>query len=117
MIHSAKFIRQGGEATYAETVQYHSVGPDSSKPRSLHVYSQTNDSSVYSYAKASWEGMATEGCVYENPVTNVSMHLIQFLYRSNKINVLMLYTLLHVIRKKWPMKRCLTQLDYMCKLL
>ena len=81
MIHSAIIInsRQGGEATCTETVQYHSVGPDSSKPgpRSSHVY--TDDpfrSNVYSYAMASWEGMATEACVYENPATNVSMHRI-----------------------------------------
>ena len=70
---------------YAESVQYHSVGPaahDTLQP-SLHMYSSIGDhreNSDYSTAAAGVVGMDTECYTYENPNPDakVSNHLCFF---------------------------------------
>ena len=62
------------EVTYTESVQYHSVGPDTFKPRSSQI--DVGDCLENSdYATAGMVGMSAEYYTYENPDTKVSMHV------------------------------------------
>ena len=64
------------EVTYTESVQYHSVGPDTFKPRSSHNIINVGDHLENSdYATAGMVGMDTEHYTYENPDTKVNMHV------------------------------------------
>ena len=59
---------------YTESVQYHSVGPDTFKPRSSHI--NVGDRLENSdYAAAGMVGMDAEHYTYENPDTKVNMHV------------------------------------------
>ena len=84
-LYNSYFNSEENEATYAESVQYHSVGPaahDTLQP-SLHMYSCIGDyreNSDYSTAAAGVVGMDTECYTYENPNPDakVSNHLCFF---------------------------------------
>ena len=70
--------------TTTETVQYHSVGSDTSKARISHVYvGDPVEQSVY----AGWprKGVDTECCVYENPDMKVNMPcvMLRLSYKQN----------------------------------
>ena len=58
---------------YIESVQYHSVSPDTSKLNTLHTGDPLENSVVYATAGRVQVGMETE--YYENPDTKVNTHL------------------------------------------
>ena len=59
---------------YIESVQYHSVGPDTSKLSTLHTGDPLENSVVYATAGQVQIGMETEYYAYENPDTKVKLH-------------------------------------------
>ena len=71
---------------YVESVQYHSVGPDTPKSRISHTYVGDSESDPLEnsavYATAGWVGMDTDHA-YENTEKNVNMYIsVLFLYSS-----------------------------------
>ena len=80
------YRKESGMIYYVESVQYHSVGPDTPKSRTSHTYVGDSESDPLEnsvvYATADRVGMDTDHA-YENTEKNVNMYIsVLFLYSS-----------------------------------